>query len=635
MADVTITFPDGNKKNYPKGTTAYKIAESISEGLAKETVVASVDGTLVDADRPIEQDAKLELIKFKDPRGQEVFWHSSAHVLAQAVKRLYPDAKPTIGPPLSEGGFYYDFANLDIKEEELGRIEEEMMKVAKENHATERIEYGTQEEAKQAFENNEFKQEIIEESDENLSAYTQGEFIDLCRGPHMPRTGMIKGAWLHKLSGAYWRADAKNQQLTRIYGITFPDKKQLKKYQQRMEEAAKRDHRKLGKRLDLFGFEEVSPGAPFFYPNGTVIYNALLAFIREEYRRRGYDEVITPLIYDKALWERSGHWEHYKDDMYMMQTKHHTFSPKPMNCPSHCLIYNRTQYSYRDLPVRIADFASLHRNELSGTLTGLTRVTKFSQDDAHIFCTLEQVQSEIAACIDFCNHIYQDVFGMEYDHVELSTRPEKFLGDAKDWDKAEEALQAALESQNVDYVINEGDGAFYGPKIDFHIKDAIGRTWQTATIQLDFQLPGRFECEYVGEDNSKHQAVMIHRALLGSVERFMAVLIEHYAGKMPLWLAPQQVRILPITDRHTEYAGEVLFALQEAGVRAAVDERSESVSKKVREAQLDYVPYILVVGDNEQEAGTVTVRTRDGNVEDPSKTEDFIERVTSEITDRS
>jgi threonyl-tRNA synthetase len=437
------------------------------------------------------------------------------------------------------------------------------------------------------------------------------------------------------MSGAYWRADANNEQLTRIYGISFPDKKMLKKYLHVREEASKRDHRKLGTRLDLFGLEDVSPGSPFFYPNGTIVYNEFLSFLRTEYKKRGYQEVITPLMYAKELWEQSGHWEHYRDDMFIFdESGERTYSLKPMNCPSHCLIYNRTQYSYRDLPVRIADFAPLHRNELSGTLSGLTRVRKFSQDDAHIFCTVDQINSEIADLIDFAKYIYQDVVNMEFDHVELSTRPEKFLGEVEDWDKAEAALQDALESEGLDYVINEGDGAFYGPKIDFHIRDALGRTWQTATIQLDFQLPERFKCTYQGEDSRKHTCVMIHRALLGSLERFLAVFIENCAGKLPLWCSPQQVRILPITDEHEEFCSDVAFKLSQQDVRVHIDERNESLSKKIREAQLDYVPYILVVGDKEVEAGSVNVRTRDNEVHGTIAVNDFLKQVVDEIADK-
>lgn len=628
---ITVTLPDGSKKSFDTLITPFDVATSISEGLARATVAAKIDGVVVDITRPLTQDCAVELIKFDSKEGKEVFWHSSAHMLAQAVLRLFPNAKPTIGPPL-EDGFYYDFANLLLKQEDLEALEAEMKKIAQENLSVERIEYASKQEAKEAFSHNHFKQEIIDEAEGGLSAYSQGEFVDLCRGPHLPRTGMVKAVWLHKLSGAYWRADAHNEQLTRIYGVTFPDKKLLAAHKEQVEQARKRDHRVLGRRLDLFGFDEVSPGSPFFYPKGTIVYNQLLSFLRKEYKKRGYEEVITPLIYDKALWEQSGHWDHYRENMFLITEGEHTASLKPMNCPSHCLVFNRTQYSYRDLPVRIADFAPLHRNELRGTLGGLTRVRKFSQDDAHIFCREDQIKSEISELIDFTNYLYHDVFKMEFDHVELSTRPEKFLGEEKTWNVAEQALQEALTDAQVDFVVNEGDGAFYGPKIDFHIKDALNRTWQTATIQLDFNLPERFSCQYLGEDSKKHPTVMIHRALLGSIERFFGVLVEHYAGKLPLWLSPVQVRVLGIADRHGEYAERVVQSLKDVGVRAETDVRSETLNKKVREAQLDYVPYILVVGDKEAEQGLVAVRTRDNVDHGTQPLDTFVSSVTEAIT---
>ena len=627
---ITVTLPDQSTKSFETPVSPFTVAMSISEGLARNTVAAKVDGVLVDVTTPLTQDCSVELIKFDSPEGREVFWHSSAHLLAQAVLRLYPDAKPTIGPPI-EDGFYYDFAHLPIKQEDLEKIESEMKKIAKENFSVERIEYSSEHEALDAFKDNPFKQEIIKEAEGGLSAYRQGEFVDLCRGPHLPRTGMIKAVWLNKLSGAYWRADADNEQLTRIYGVTFPDKKLLSEHKERLEEAKKRDHRVLGRRLDLYGFEDVSPGSPFFYPKGAVVYNELLSFLRAEYRERGYQEVITPLLYDKALWEQSGHWEHYRENMFLVSEEGHEASLKPMNCPSHCVVFNRTQYSYRELPVRIADFAPLHRNELRGTLGGLTRVRKFSQDDAHIFCRPDQIKKEIADLILFAHYLYRDVFRMEFNHVELSTRPEGFLGEIDTWNAAEAALEEALNESGVDFVINEGDGAFYGPKIDFHIRDALGRTWQTATIQLDFNLPERFSCQYLGEDSKKHPVVMIHRALLGSVERFLGVLVEHYAGKLPLWLSPVQVRVLGIADRHQAFAQEVVDTLNDAGVRAETDVRSETLNKKVREAQLDYVPYILVIGDQEVDARSVSVRTRD-NVDHGAKPlDEFVADVVSRI----
>ncbi len=630
---MELTLPDGAKKTVEKGTTGLDVARAIGERLAQAALVVAIDGELVDLSRPIEKDASIEIITFDDPRGKTVFWHSSAHLLAQAVKRLYPEAKPTIGPPLEEGGFYYDFANLPIKEDDLGRIEDEMKKAAKEDFPSERHEYKSKAEAEKDFADNPFKKEIITESDEELSSYRQGEYLDLCRGPHIPRTGLVNAVKLTKLSGAYWRADAKNEQLTRIYGITFPDKKQLKEYLERLEDAKRRDHRVLGKQLDYYGFEEVSPGSPFFYPKGAIIYNELLAFLRSEYPKRGYQEVITPLLYDKALWEQSGHWEHYREDMFILEDEGQTMSLKPMNCPSHCLIYNRTQHSYRDLPVRIADFAPLHRNELRGVLGGLTRVRKFSQDDAHIFCRQDQIKQEMAGLIDFAKYIYHDVMHMEFDRIQLSTRPEKFLGEVKTWDAAEKALTEVLQEAGLQFEINAGDGAFYGPKIDFSIKDALGRQWQTVTIQLDYQLPQRFDCVYTGEDNAKHHVVMIHRALLGSLERFIGVLMEHYTGKLPLWLSPEQVRVLPIADRHNDYAGKVVETLEEEGIRAAVDDKQDTLNKKVRDAQLAQIPYILVVGDKEEKDTSVTVRTRDGTVHGAESLGAFAARVSEAIAD--
>ena len=633
---VRITFPDGRSKDYDKLSTPMDIAMDISEGLARECVAATLDGEVVDMSHPIETDATLELLKFSDERAKHVFWHTTAHVLAQAVKHLYPDALPTIGPPIDEGGFYYDFANLQIKQEDLPALEQEMQRVIQEDYHPQRIEHESFEEVQELYKDNPFKIEIAKEYQEaGLSSYKQGDFIDLCKGPHIPRLGMIKAVKLTKLAGAYWRGDAANEQLTRIYGISFPKKKMLADHLEFLKQASQRDHRKLGKQHDLFGFEPVSPGNPFFYPKGAVVYNAFLDFLRDEYRKRGYEEVITPLMYDKQLWEQSGHWEHYREDMFFIQDGDHVQSLKPMNCPSHCLVYNRKQFSYRDLPVRIADFASLHRNELSGTLGGLTRVRKFSQDDAHIFCTPDQIKSEIAALIDFASYLYEDVVDMAFDHVELSTRPEKFLGEEKDWDAAEAALQEALEEHGLDFVINEGDGAFYGPKIDFHIRDAIGRTWQTATIQLDFQLPQRFECSYLGSDNQKHPVVMIHRALLGSLERFLGVFIEHCEGKFPLWCAPQQVRVLPITDDHASFASEVVALCEQRGLRAGVDARNESLAKKVREAQLDYVPYILVVGDEEVSGRLVNVRTRENEVRGTVGVDEFVSELVSQVADKS
>lgn len=634
MSEITISFPDGNEKSYPSGTTPLDIAKSISEGLARNILAAKANGRSIDLDRPLENDTDLVLLKPADPDGLEVLRHSCAHILAQAVKRLYPDALPTIGPVI-EHGFYYDFDNLDIREEDLPRIAEEMQKIIKEKYPTQRHDYASAEEAQQDFSGNPYKIEIIKEyAGEGLSRYDQGEFFDLCRGPHVPHTGWPETFALTKIAKAYWRGDSSNKQLTRIYGLCFPTRKELKQHLEMLEEAAKRDHRKLSTKLGLTMFHEYSPGAPFFLGKGTIIYNEMLKFLRAEYAKRGYTEVITPLLYDKQLWETSGHWEHYRDDMFLLDIEGRQFALKPMNCPSHCLIYKGDARSYRDLPLRIADFAPLHRNELSGTLTGLTRVRKFSQDDAHIFCTVEQLGSELTALLEFVKYIYQDIFRLEY-RMELSTKPEKALGSDDIWEKAEAALADALKTNRIAYETSPGDGAFYGPKIDIHIKDAIGRSHQCATIQLDFNLPERFDLAYEGSDGHKHRPVMIHRAIFGSFERFFAMMLEHFEGKFPLWLSPEQARVLPIADRHNAYAATIVDRLRSEGLRANLDDRQMTTSKKVREAELDQVNYILVVGDREVESKTVNVRTRDNQILGEKSIEDVSGTLTRERDARS
>jgi len=627
---ITVTFPDASKKQYKKGVTASEIATSISEGLARNAIAAIVNDAHVDLDRPIQGDATVRILTLKDDEGVYVLRHSCAHILAQAVKRLYPKALPTIGPVI-ENGFMYDFDNLAISNDDLPKIEEEMRKIVKESFPTHRHDYKTIAEAKKEYKDNPYKIELIEEhSVKGLSRYTQGEFHDLCRGPHAPDTGWPSVFTLTHTAQAYWRGDSKNKQLTRIYGLCFTKKSLLDEHRKLLEESAKRDHRKIGKELELFMFHKYSPGAPFFLPKGTVIVNELLRFIREEYVRRGYEEVVTPLLYDKALFETSGHWEHYREHMFHLESEGRTFSLKPMNCPSHCLIFQQRAHSYRDLPLRIADFAPLHRNELSGTLTGMTRVRKFSQDDAHIFCTIEQLQDELKQVMGFIQFVFDDVFKMEYT-IELSTRPEKYMGERSQWDKAESALKAVLEELDMSFKINEGDGAFYGPKIDIHVKDAIGRSHQLATNQVDFQMPKSFGLQYEGADGKKHTPVMVHRAILGSLERFFGMLIEHYEGKFPLWLSPEQVRILPIADRHNAFSAIVLEQLKNVGVRATLDDRKLTTNKKVREAELDRVNYILVVGDREVEKKTVNIRTRDNKILGEKPTETFLKTVMDEI----
>jgi threonyl-tRNA synthetase len=633
MVSVLITFPDGNARKYEAGITPGEIAREISEGLARVCVAAQVNDALVDLDRPITENATLKLLTPKEQAGLEIIRHSCAHICAQAVKRLYPAALQTIGPVI-ENGFFFDFDNLDITDAELPRIEEEMKRIVKEKYPTKRKDYSSKAEAIADYQDNQYKIELIEEhADKGLSSYAQGEYHDLCRGPHCPHTGFPEAFRLTKVAKAYWRGDANNKQLTRIYGFVFAKKSELDEHIKMMEEAEKRDHRKLGRELDLLMFHEYSPGAPFFLPKGAVIYRELTEFIREQYRKRGYTEVITPLVYDKELWETSGHWEHYRENMFITMVEGREFSMKPMNCPSHVLIFKSATRSYRDLPLRIADFAALHRNELSGTLSGLTRVRKFSQDDAHIFCTPEQLEDELRSVLDFINYVYKEVFKMEY-RVELSTRPEKFLGEISLWNKAEATLAAVLESLEIQYKINPGDGAFYGPKIDIHLKDAIGRSFQCATVQVDFQMPLRFEATYEGADGKKHSPVMVHRAVLGSLERFFGVMVEHYAGKFPLWLSPEQVRVLPIADRHNAYSSMVVQQLRDAGLRATLDDRPLTTNKKVREAEIGKVNYIIVIGDREVEAQTVNVRTRENQVVGERALVEFKEQLLDEVKDR-
>lgn len=632
---VKITLPDGSARDYRKGITAGEIASDIGKRLGEDALIARADSKLIDLFVPISEDCSLQIITYKDKEGIEVFSHSTAHLLAHAVVELFPDAKPTIGPAVEEG-FYYDF---DIPHhftpEDMAKIEERMNEISKKNLNVERMEL-SESEAKRLFEDNPYKIELIEEfhrEKQPISAYRQGDFIDLCRGPHIPNTGKIKALKLTKIAAAYWRGDSKKQQLQRIYGISFPDRKMLDEHLRLVEEAGKRDHRKLGKELEWFNFFEESPGAPFFYPKGAVIYNELLNFIRKEYKKRGYQEVITPLLYEKSLWLTSGHWEHYKDKMFTLEIEGKEFGLKPMNCPSHILMYRAKSHSYKDLPYRIADFAPLHRNELSGTLAGLTRVRKMQQDDSHIFLAPEQVEEEITNVLDFTDYIYREIFDFEY-RIELSTRPEKFMGSIEDWGKAEAALKNALDKKKLPFKIMEGEGAFYGPKIDLHIKDALGRSWQLATIQLDFQLPERFDATYVGQDNAKHKVVMIHRALLGSLERFIGILVEHYAGKLPLWLAPVQARILTVADRFEKYAGTIKEELEKRNIRVEVDARTESIGYKVREAQLQKIPLILTVGEKEEKNLAVAVRTLDNKVYFDVKIDDIAEKIVKNISEK-
>jgi threonyl-tRNA synthetase len=631
MTTIRVTVGKNTHRHtheVPAGSTSFDLLKGpLKEHADIKKVLAAVwNDHEIDLSRPLTTDGTIAFLTFDDPRGKQVFWHSTSHILAQAVKRLFPQVLPTLGPPIDEG-FYYDFDNLEITEDDLARIEKEMQKIVSENFPCERHEYASKQEALDRFGANPYKKEIIEQSTESLSGYSQGEFLDLCRGPHLPSTKYLQAIKLTRIAGAYWRGDSENKQLTRIYGISFPTKEQLTDWQKLREEAERRDHRKLGRELDLFGFDETSPGSAFFYPNGTIVYNELLAFVREQYLKRGYSEVITPTLYERKLWETSGHWEHYKENMFIVKDGEQTYAPKPMNCPSHCIIYNRKLWSYKELPARIADFAPIHRNEARGALGGLTRVRRFSQDDAHIFCRQDQIKQEIKDLIDFAKYIYKDVFDMDFAHVYLSTRPEKHLGEIETWEHAETALAEALAEAGIHFTVNEGDGAFYGPKIDFQIRDALGRLWQTATIQLDYQLPERFGCEYVGDDGRKHRPVLIHRALLGSLERFIAVMTEHFAGRFPVWFAPVQAIIIPITDAQAGAVAALGERLKAAGLRVDIDDGNDTLNKRIRDAQLRQIPAILIIGEKEVTAGTVALRTLDGKTQYGITIDEFEERL--------
>lgn len=608
---IKVNLPDGSVREYPAGTPLIDIAESISPRLAKEALAAKVDGRLVDLTHPLDKDSSVRILTFEDEEGRKVYRHSTAHVMAQAVQRLFPGVKLAIGPAIADG-FYYDF---DVPEpftpDDLATIEKEMEKIIKEDIPFERREL-SRTEALAMFKElgQDYKVELIEElpADEPLSCYRQGEFVDLCLGPHVPSTGRLKAVKLLSVAGAYWRGDEKNKMLQRIYGTSFPKKSMLDEYLFRIEEAKRRDHRKLGAELDLFSIQEEGPGFVFFHPKGMVVRNELEKFWREEHIKRGYREIRTPIILNRSLWEQSGHWEHYRENMYFTKIDGNDYAVKPMNCPGSILIYKSRLHSYRDLPVRLGELGLVHRHELSGVLHGLMRVRCFTQDDAHIFMLPSQVKEEIIGVIDLVDDFYK-VFGFSY-HVELSTKPEKAMGSDEIWELATRALRDALETKGVDYKVNEGDGAFYGPKIDFHLEDCLGRTWQCGTIQLDFLMPEKFDLNYIGEDGQKHRPVMLHRVVFGSIERFIGILTEHFAGAFPVWLAPVQVRVLPITDRHSEYARTVVNELFAGGVRVELDARNEKVGYKIREAQAQKIPYMLVTGDKEVKSGTVAVRHR-------------------------
>lgn len=627
-----ITLPDGEKKEFEKGISVGEVTKSISEGLYRDSVGAKVnDKVLGNADK-INEDSTFKVLKLDDLEGQKILWHSASHLMAYAIETLYPNTKFAIGPAI-DSGFYYDM-DLDHRfvEEDFQAIEKKMIELAREDLKIVRVDI-TRDAAIKYFKEKgqDYKVELIEDlaEDEPITLYQMGEFTDLCRGPHLESTKKIKAVKLLSIAGAYWRGDSNNKMLQRIYGIAFDKKKKLDEYIEKREEAEKRDHRKLGRELDLFSMHEEGPGFPFFHPNGMIIRNNLLSWWKNVLQERGYGEILTPVILNEDLWHRSGHWDHYKENMYFTEIDEEGYAVKPMNCPGSTLIYSTTPHSYRDLPLRYAEFGLVHRHELSGALHGLFRVRSFTQDDAHIYCLPNQIKSEVFEIIDLANLLY-DTFGFKYS-VELSTRPDDYMGDLESWNEAEKALKEALEEKGMPYTINEGDGAFYGPKIDYHLEDAIGRTWQCGTIQLDFQLPQNFELTYVAEDGSKKRPVMLHRALFGSVERFMGILIEHFAGKFPLWLSPVQVEIIPVSEKFKPYAGEVFDQLKKAGIRVKIDERAEKVGYKIREAQLKKVNYMLVIGEKETASHKLSVRKRSGEEVKDVELSKFIEDLKEEV----
>ena len=605
----------GQVKEFENGVTAAEVAKSIGMGLYKSACAAKIDGEVKDLRTPIDKDCSLEILTFDSPEGKHAYWHTASHILAQAVQRLYPGTKFAIGPAI-ENGFYYDMElEAPLSTDDLPKIEAEMKKIIKEDIPLERFELPPQA-AKERMAGQDYKEELIDEhagNGENISFYQQKDFTDLCAGPHLMSTGLVKAVKLTAITGAYWRGDASNKMLTRVYGIAFPKQSMLDEHLQMLEEAKKRDHRKLGKELGLFMLRDEGPGFPFFLPKGMVLKNLLIDYWREVHKKYGYVEVSTPIILSRKLWERSGHWDHYKDNMYTTFIDDEDYAIKPMNCPGGMMVYQSQPHSYRDLPLRVGELGLVHRHELSGALHGLFRVRCFTQDDAHLFMTPEQLKEELKGVVRLFDEVYS-VFGLSY-KIELSTMPEDHIGTVEQWEHNQEILKEAITEMGKDFEINEGDGAFYGPKLDFHLADSLGRTWQCGTVQLDSQLPERFELEYIGEDGQKHRPVMLHRVVLGSIERFIGVITEHFAGKFPLWLSPVQAVILPIAERHHAYAQQLQRQLQAAGLRVECDTRSEKIGYKIREAQLQKTPYMLVVGDKEQEDVTVSVRHRkDGDL---------------------
>ena len=632
---MIITLKDGSTKEYAEAKSVIDIASDISEGLARVACAGEVDGEVVDLRTVVDKDCELNILTFDSEGGKGAFRHTTSHIMAQAIKRLYPNVKLAIGPSIDDG-FYYDIdSDEPLAAEDLSKIEAEMKKIVKENLAITRFTKSRAEAIEFFKEKNEpYKVELIEDlpEDSEISFYQQGEFVDLCAGPHLMTTKPVKAFKLTGLAGAYWRGSEKNKMLTRIYGTSYTKKADLEEYITRMEEAKKRDHRRLGKELGLFMMKEEGPGFPFFLPKGMVLKNTLLDYWREIHNKAGYVEISTPIMLSRHLWETSGHWDHYKENMYTTVIDDTDFAIKPMNCPGGILVYKSEPRSYRDLPLRMGELGLVHRHEKSGQLHGLMRVRCFTQDDAHIFMTPEQIRDEIKGVAKLIDSVYQ-LFGFKY-HVELSTRPEDSMGSDEDWEMATEGLRGALDDLGLDYVVNEGDGAFYGPKIDFHLEDSIGRTWQCGTIQLDFQLPLRFDCEYIGADGEKHRPIMIHRVAFGSIERFIGILIEHFAGAFPTWLAPVQVKVLPISEKYMDYANKVMDQLKDAGIRTEIDDRAEKIGYKIREARLQKIPYMLVVGAKEEEEGKVSVRSRFLGDEGSKDLDEFISAICAEIKNR-
>ena len=633
---MIIKYPDGSQKEYESGVKVSQITGDISEGLLRQSLGAVVNGEVLGLDDKVYEDADFKVVKFEDKEGKQIFWHTASHIMAYAIQELYPDTKFAIGPS-TETGFYYD---LDLEhrfvEEDFKAIEDKMKEIAKKDLPVEKIEISREEALKYFKEKGQdYKVELINDlpADEKITMYKIGDFLDLCKGPHLLSTKKIKAIKLLSIAGAYWRGDSNNKMLQRLYGIAFEKQSQLEEYITRREEAEKRDHRKLGKELDLFSMHEEGPGFPFFHPNGMILRNNLLNWWRGVLEENGYGEILTPIILNEALWHRSGHWDHYKDNMYFTKIDDGDYAVKPMNCPGSILVYNSNNHSYRDLPIRLAEYGIVHRHELSGALHGLFRVRTFTQDDAHVYCLFSQVKDEVFKMIDLADYLYS-TFGFKYS-IELSTRPDDYMGELDAWNLAEKSLKEALEEKNLPYTINEGDGAFYGPKIDFHLEDAIGRTWQCGTIQLDFQLPENFDLTYVDENGERQRPVMLHRALLGSVERFMGILIEHFAGKFPLWLSPVQVEVIPVSDKFKDFAESIADKLHAAGLRVHLDGRAEKVGYKIREAQVKKINYMLVIGEKEETSGKLSVRKRNGEEVQDVDVDEFIASLKEEIKNKT